>query len=119
MIFSNKNNKLLNVFDNIDSDDCKSKINILIVLLLKYVDLINYKPKMVNNKEYKKTLIQNKEAVMLYLRLSLDVLCDHNINEKILDNENLDYICDLKGNLDLKSLKGKITSSANQKFFCS
>lgn len=107
MIFSNKNNKLLNVFDNIDSDDCKSKINILIVLLLKYVDLINYKPKMVNNKEYKKTLIQNKEAVMLYLRLSLDVLCDHNINEKILDNENLDYICDLKGNLDLKSLKGK------------
>ena len=104
----NKNKVQFNMFSNIDNENCKSKYNSLMYFLLGYIeDLKNniYTKKGIQH--YTNILKHNKETILMYLNMVIDVLNNQNIDETILNNEDFSYITDLKGTLDLTTLTGK------------
>jgi hypothetical protein len=111
----NKTNKLLknnqiafDMYNNLNSDDCKSKYNSLIYFIAIFITELkqgNYSKKEI--KYYLDILKYNKESILMYLNLGNDILSNQVIDENVLLKENMDYIKDLKGNLDLITLNGK------------
>jgi len=104
-----RNNQVtFDMYNNSNSDVCKSKYNSLIYFLAVFITGLkqNYYSKK-EKKYYIDTLKYNKETILMFLNLESDILSNQVIDENILLNENMDYIKILKGNLDLKTLDGK------------
>ena len=96
------------MYNNSNNDDCKSKYNNLIYFIAVFINELkkdNYSRK--EKIYYLDILRYNKEAILMYLNLATDILSNQVIDETILLNENMDYIKDLKENLDLNTLAGK------------
>ena len=58
-------------------------------------------------KHYSSILKYNKEAILMYLNLAIDILSNQSINKDVLENTDLNFVKDLNDNLDLSTLKGK------------
>lgn len=96
------------MYNNSNNDDCKSKYNNLIYFIAGFITELkhgNYSKK--EKKYYLEILKYNRETILMYLNLANDILSNQVIDENILLNENMNYIKDLKGNLDLNTLDGK------------
>ena len=106
----NKNKVQFDMFNNIDNDNCKSKYNSLMYFLLGYIE--DLKSNVYTKKErqhYTNILKHNKETILMYLNMVVDILDNQNIDEALLNNEDLSYINVIRGNLDLTTLTGKKT----------
>ena len=104
----NKDETVFDMFNNKDNDECKTKYNYLIYFMLEYFMNDENNLSIKEKQYYDRVLNYNKEAILLYLYVALDILGNQDIDEKILDSEDLSSINDLKGNLDVNSLKGKM-----------
>ena len=96
------------MYNNSNNDDCKSKYNNLIYFIAGFITELkqdNYSRK--EKKYYLDILKYNKESILMYLNLATDILSNQVIDENILFNENMNFVKDLKGNLDLNTLDGK------------
>ena len=83
----------IDLFNNKDSDECKSKLN---ELLSYFIEYINKNPNRVYNPEETKVIEKlfenNKEAILFFTVLSLDTLGNQSIDEVKLNNEDLSFI---------------------------
>ena len=103
-----KNRIDFDMYNNLNNDDCKSKYNSLIYFVAEFIT--NLKQGSYSRKEkkyYLDILNYNKEAVLMYLNFAVDILSNQVINEDTLLNENMNYVKDLNGNLNLDILDGK------------
>ena len=96
------------MYNNSNNDDCKSKYNNLIYFIAMYSsELKRGSYTRQEKKHYSNILKHNKEAILMYLNLAIDILSNQSINKDVLENTDLNFVKDLNGNLDLSTLKGK------------
>ncbi len=103
-----RNDVDFDIFKNIDSDDCKDKYNNLIYFFSVYI--MNLKSKKLDRREmkaYDDILNYNKDALLMYLNLCLDILDNQVVDNSALEKEDFSGITDLNGNFDLTTLDGK------------
>lgn len=96
------------MYNNSNNDDCKSKYNNLIYFIAEFItELKHGNCSRKEKKYYLEILKYNKETILMYLNLVNDILSNQVIDENLLLNENMNYVKDLNGNLDLNTLDGK------------
>ena len=93
--------KEINLFNNDNFDDCKSKLNSIIYILFgmqkdRNQDSLSY--------IYK----HNKNALLFYLNIAKDIFNNQNINESILMGLDLSFINVEKGPFDINTLEGRV-----------
>ena len=96
----------LDMYSNVDYNDCKSKLNSLVYLLCHLItnnDRSIFSP----NREIENIIHKNKDALLLYLSIFNSIISNQQYDEVELNNCDFPFIKDLKGNLDKNTLEGK------------
>lgn len=102
----NKGNKFIDMYDNTDYNDCKSKYNALIYILCSFYDH-HFKSFRYTNEDIFETVKYNKEALTLYLYIIKSILNDQQIDPYLLNASDLSFINVLKGTMDITTFDGK------------